>query len=65
MFVVCCVGSGLCDELALRGVLQGVCGSNYVCARNINIETAELSPCATKQNVFSFEIITEKGLHVL
>jgi hypothetical protein len=42
VFVVCCVGSGLCDELITRSEESyQVCLSNCVCSRNFNNEAAK------------------------
>jgi hypothetical protein len=44
VFVVCCAGSGICDELNyfFRGVLRSVCVCvcNRVCSRYLNNESA-------------------------
>jgi hypothetical protein len=58
VFVVCCVGSGLCDELIIRAEDScRVCVCMYVCLTVCNSETYKmaayvyLSCCATEINV--------------
>ena len=61
MFVVCCVGSGLCDELITRTEeFCRLCVSNCVLSRNLNNEAA-LTCVGLLRHIKIYSLIEKSG----